>query len=77
MAESDSESGLHERLRSSTSAFTVRNYSAMADQVRRSEFEGSDDSSEDESASSHDRLSAKATLDNVFRVLQIEAIVDV
>ena len=49
----------------------------MADQVRRSELEGSDDSSEDESATSHDRLSAKPTLDNVFRLLQIEAIVDV
>ena len=76
MAGSDSESSLHERLRSSTGALTVRDYSQMTGQVRPSEIEGSDDSSEDESATAHERLSAKETLDNVFRLLQIEAIVD-
>jgi hypothetical protein len=77
MAGSDSESSLHERLRSSTGTLTVRDYSKMAGQAHPSGSEGSDASSEDESATAHERLSAKETLDNVFRLLQIEGIVDV
>ena len=52
MAGSDSESGLHERLRSSIGVLTVRNCPEMAGQVLPSESEGSDASSEDESATS-------------------------
>ena len=77
MTGSDSESGLHERLRSSIGVLTVRNCPEMAGQVLPSESEGSDASSEDESATSFERTSATETLDNVFRLLQIEAIVDV
>ena len=77
MAGSDSESGLHQRLRSSTGALIVRDYSQMAGQVHSSDSEASDESSEDESATAHERFSAKETLANVFRLLQIEAIVDV
>lgn len=77
MGDSDSGSGLHRRLRSSTSSLTVRNYSEIAGRIRSSELEESDASSEDESATSHERLSAKEILNKVFHLLQIEAIADV
>ena len=77
MRDSDSGSGLHRRLRSSTSSLTVRNYSEIAGRVRSSELEEFDASSEDESATSHERLSAKEILNKVFHLLRIEAIADV
>ena len=77
MRDGDSGSGLHRRLRSSTSSLTVRNYSEIPGRVRSSELEEFDASSEDESATSHERLSAKEILNKVFHLLRIEAIADV
>lgn len=77
MGDGDNGSGLHQRLRSSTGSLTVRNYSERAERVRSVDVAESDASSEDESARSYESLSAKEVLNEVFRLFQIEAIVDV